>query len=254
MFEDCVHAVVGKVADFLHRDGNSLLLHDPNAPPGASALFRPINESLAKYQTPDWLETGEPEPEDLQTLLQRAGRYKNLAIHTNFGFAGNAYPGTLYVYTSKSSPHESRQTQIFTRIGFHSALAYALRGTKQFGGPVHIDSDVKAGILEMAIGLARVLGAEGFLYGLERIGPMPFTIQELEACLRNPNVYRPPMPMFVAGIQTSLLTRAELIQSWKEEVAIKEATAGFVLLDLLADSDGDIEDDDEKSDPGELNE
>jgi hypothetical protein len=249
-----VEIVVAKLADALEYEGHSLLVHRATAPPASQALFRPIADTPAKYQRPEWLETDEPEPEDKPTLAHLAKKYPNFAVHTTFVFAGESYTGSVFFFTVALHGDRSDGRQSFVQFSFHSYLTYALRGTREFGVRVVIDADIKAGLIQLALGLCGVLEADGFIYGLERGGPLPFSAEQLGAYLRDPLTHRAPLPAFLLGIKNSIISRAELIRVWKDQDAVKQSTSGFVLLDLLTDSEG-VEDEDEneeedESDPG----
>jgi hypothetical protein len=241
--------VVYRLADALNRDGYSLLVHDPEAPPTSRVRFRPIADSPGKFQRPEWLERSEPEPADRPVLARLAQKYRNLAVHTTFDFAGNSYQGSVFVYDVPLPGDRTNSQQSFVRLSFHSALAYALRGTREFGGRVKIDPAIKADLIRTAFELCSNLRGEGFIYGLEMDGPLAFTVQQLEAYLRTPDIQKPPVSPFLVGIRSAIVSRAELIRIWQDEGAVKESTSGFVLLDLLSDSDGWVDDEELDEEP-----
>lgn len=247
-----VDSAVTTLAEALDRQGDSLLVPDPAAAPTARILFRPIVEAATKYQEPEGIERDEPEPEDLLTLAKLTAKYRNVSIHTSFDFAGQSYLGTVYVYDVRLPDDTSNAGSAFVRLSIHSYLTFALRGAREFGGPVKIDAEIKSDVIQLALRLAVVLGADAFVYGLEGDRPSPFTPRQIEAYLRAPERHPPPLNPYLAGIKSSLLSRDELLRVWQDEPVVKMTTAGFVLLDLLQDSDGWVTDEELGEDEEEL--
>ncbi len=245
VLEQPVENVVTKLVGFFEPEADTLLVRDPETPSDSQPLFRPIAETPGKYQKPEWLEREEPEPDDKGTLVRLATKYRNFAVHTTFNFAAKVYQGSMFIYDVASLEDRSSTEQTFVRLSFHSALTYALRGTREFGGPVVIDPEIKGGLMKMALGLCAVLGAKGFAYGLERDGPLPFSVQQLRTYLCDPIHQLPPIPAFVTGIDRSIVSRSDLIRVWEEESVVKVSTTGLVLLDLLRDSECWVEEDEE---------
>jgi hypothetical protein len=239
---ESVETVVTKLADYFERESDSPLVCDVAAPPTLQALFRPIADTPEKYHSPDWLEKDEPEPEDKTTLVKLAKKYNNLAVDTNFDFAGKLYQGSVFIYSVALPTDRSNSQYSFARFSFHSALTYALRGTREFGGRVIVDQEIKASLVKMAIGVGHTLGAKGLVYGLEGDGPLPFTEYQLGAYFRDPAIQKTPILPFFACIDKSIVSRSDLIRVWQDESAVKQTTSSFVLLDLLRDSEGWVED------------
>ncbi len=228
-----VEVVVSALADFFERDGDSPLLYDTSSSPPEKAFFGPIEDTPEKYQQPEWADADEPPPEDNPSLVKLAARYRNFAIDSTFDFAGSGYQGSLFVYDAASQSDHPETPRCFVRLGFISYLTYELRGTRNFGEPAEIDGEIKASLLATAVGLAHVLGADGFVYGLEGEGPSPFSADQLAAYLHDPIGQPAPVPPFFAGIRSTLVSRDDLLRVFPDEEAVKQASMGFVILDLL---------------------
>jgi hypothetical protein len=240
MVDQCVETAVINLANFFEHTGDSIFPHDITGAGTLRTFFRPIADTPEKYRRPESIENNEFEPENASALGNMARKFKNLAIHTTFNLAGRAYQGSVFVYSIASSdPHGQNS---FVRLSFHSYLTYELRGTKQFGGRVTINGEIKAGLIQMALGISRTLGADGFIYGLEGDGPLPFSVQQLQNYLCQPAMQEAPVPVYFLGINKKIMSRAELIRLWQEEDLVKQTTSGYVLLDLLRDSDGWLDD------------
>jgi len=232
--------VVSKLADALDRSGESILLADPMAPPTFRTLFRPIANEPAKYHRPEYLENTGLDPTDKPGLVRSAMSYRDLAIHTTFDIAGKFYRGSVLIYNVEVSV--DAEIRSFVRFGFQSELTYDLRGTREFGGKVTVNREIKADLLRMAFLLCDTLHAGGFVFGLERAGPSPFSITQLANYLRAPTLHNVPFAAFMLGIDTSLVSYAKLLDVWRDEDAVQQSTSGLVVLDLLFDSDGVADD------------
>jgi hypothetical protein len=244
-----VEAIASGLADYFDSTGVSTLIGAPSEPLEQRALFRPFDDTPQKYIQPEWRDAG-IEPVDRSSLAMAARQFESFAIHTSFSFGGRAFGGSVYVYETGNVNRSPQQSQRFVKLSFHSALTEALRGTREFGVGVTIDREVKSDLFGMVLGIAGIIHAEGFVYGLEQSPSGPVTSSELSTFLVQPDRANALFGQYAIGIRSSIVSRDMLVGIWGEEF-ITQSTTGFVILDLLQDSESLVEDEEDEFEEGE---
>jgi hypothetical protein len=214
---------------------------------GSEPLFRTFAESPDQYAKQEGIDWTMPQAQWWPDLASLSA---NLVVHVSLVMADVRYDCRVLAFKLVKATNQDSST--FLRLSFPSDMTSELRGSKEFGGVVRIDSSLKSELLGLSVKIAKDLGARGFVYGPEGLGPQPFDIVTLGRHLAAPFQNTAPMPFFFVGIDSSLVSRDELVRIWQPNSPILKASV-FNILDLLHDSDGVVdedndEDEDEDSD------
>lgn len=207
---------------------------------GKDFLIRTFAERPDQYVRPEGADWPAPPP---RQIAQVAAMHVNLVVHTALVLDGSSYDCSVLAFKIAGSTKDSPKA--FVRISFPSSLTGALRGTQEFGGPIHVDATIKGELLGLAVRTGNGLAANGFAFGPELDGWQPFTADAFERYLRDPMKVAAPMPFWYAGYDDGRVSRAELLSAWRPESPLLRS-GRFNILDALQ-ALGDQEDADEAS-------
>jgi hypothetical protein len=217
-------------------------LLDPKFLPSGTPVLRTFSEAREQYERQEWTSWNMPAVRSLSDLV---AFHFNMAVDVSVPFDGRRYGCTLFAF--KVADTSADRCITFLRISLPSSLTYALRGTREFGGPIRIDAEVKRDLLRYAIGGSRALNANAFVFGLEGDGLSPFTAAELVHYVKEPLRAKPPVPPYAIGVSASMASRAEIVAAWQPESPIVQA-GSIHIVDLLHDSDGLVNEDSSDAD------